>query len=69
MSDQINHDRLLCKIQAFHDLLDQRIREKETMDISLNDADLRKELFKEIEIINRIFVDYSNIFEDILHKE
>ncbi len=69
MFDQLNHDKLTCKIQAFNDKLTQIILEKEALALAITENVLRSDIRTEIIVYNEILNEYNKIFDNILHRE
>ncbi len=68
MLDLTHHDRLMCKLQYFADMLNQARLEKQALAIVVVDENLKKELKNEIFIYDEIISQYDQIFNDILHR-
>lgn len=68
MSDNGNHDRILCKIQHFADMMVQRKLEKEALSIAIDDKSLKSEIRSEILIYQQILDEYYEIFKEILSR-
>ena len=68
MFDQARHDRFIAKLQHFGDSIKQRVLEKETLSIAVDDKSLKSEIISEILIYQEIIDDYYECFKDILHR-
>lgn len=69
MYDCTNHDQIICKIQYFENLLNQKVLEKQSLAIGINQPEIKSEIRTKILIYEEILEEYHQIFDDILHKE
>ena len=68
MSDYLNHDQIIAKIQHFADFMTQKKLEKEALSIVLDKSDLKSCIISEILIYQEIIEEYYTDFEHILHR-
>jgi hypothetical protein len=69
MSNQSQHDRLLCKIQHFANLMQNIQAEKENLLISIDRDSCEKDILKnQIYLCQELEKEYYQIFDDILYR-
>jgi hypothetical protein len=69
MSDQLNHDKTIAKIQHFAEVLNQTQRDKESLLITIDRESCEKERLKDqILLCHEMLKEYYQIFDDILYK-
>jgi len=66
MQEQLNHDRVIAKLQHFADSIRQRKLEKESLVIVIGDKE--KSLKEQISVYEEILEEYYTFFEEILSR-
>ncbi len=69
MSDQASHDRQIAKIQHFAEVLNQILKEKEILLLTIDRESCEKERLKDqILLCHEMLKEYYQIFDDILYR-
>lgn len=66
ISQEINHDRIIAKLQHFADSMQQRKKEKESLSLAIGKCDIQSEIRSEILVYEEILNDYYDEFQEIL---